>query len=127
MRQVGSARHDYHKSAWYIRAKDSKESFWSDPYYFFDGTSISGHNTTFVKPIYDKTGRLACVCGADMTFEWLAKEVEHIDDESRNNDLLNSFLLNDGGEFYTVVIHHVTKEEAEAFQQVYADVEIKEE
>ena len=59
VRQVGSASHNYHKSEWYIRAKDTKESFWSDPYYYFDGTSISGHYTTFVKPIYDKTGNLA--------------------------------------------------------------------
>ena len=106
VRQVGSASHNYHKSEWYIRAKDTKESFWSDPYYYFDGTSISGHYTTFVKPIYDKTGNLACVCGADMTFEWLSKEVQQIDDESRNNDLLNFFLLNDGGEFYTVVLNN---------------------
>lgn len=106
VRQVGSASHNYHKSEWYIRAKDTKESFWSDPYYYFDGTSISGHYTTFVKPIYDKTGKLACVCGADMTFEWLSKEVQQIDDGSRNNDLLNFFLLNDGGEFYTVVLNN---------------------
>lgn len=106
VRQVGSASHNYHKSEWYIRAKDTKESFWSDPYYYFDGTSISGHYTTFVKPIYDKTGKLACVCGADMTFEWLSKEVQQIDDDSRNNDLLNFFLLNDGGEYYTVVLNN---------------------
>ena len=106
VRQVGSASHNYHKSEWYIRAKDTKESFWSDPYYYFDGTSISGHYTTFVKPIYDKTCNLACVCGADMTFEWLSKEVQKIDDDSRNNDLLNFFLLNDGGEFYTVVLNN---------------------
>ena len=106
VRQVGSASHNYHKSEWYIRAKDTKESFWSDPYYYFDGTSISGHYTTFVKPIYDKTGNLACVCGADMTFEWLSKEVQQIDDDSRNNDLLNFFLLNDGGEYYTVVLNN---------------------
>ena len=106
VRQVGSASHNYHKSEWYIRAKDTKESFWSDPYYYFDGTSISGHYTTFVKPIYDKTGNLACVCGADMTFEWLSKEVHQIDDDSRNNDLLNFFLLNDGGEYYTVVLNN---------------------
>ena len=106
VRQVGSASHNYHKSEWYIRAKDTKESFWSDPYYYFDGTSISGHYTTFVKPIYDKTGNLACVCGADMTFEWLGKELQKIDDDSRNNDLLNFFLLNDGGEYFTVVLNN---------------------
>ena len=45
-----------------------------------------------------------------LTYEALEKETPLVKDE-----------------FYTVVIHHVTKEEAEAFQQVYADVEIKEE
>jgi len=104
VRQVGSAKHNYHKSEWYIRAKNTNKSFWSDPYYYFDGTNISGHYTTFVKPIYDKTGRLVCVCGADMTFEWLGKELQRIDHESRNDDLLNKYLLSDVGEFYTVVI-----------------------
>ena len=66
--QVGSARHDYTKSEWYKRAKNFGKSFWSDPYYYYDGTDISGHYTTFVEPIYDASGKLACVCGADMTF-----------------------------------------------------------
>lgn len=105
VRQVGSARHDYHKSDWYVRAKKSNESFWSDPYYYFDGTSISGHYTTFVKPIYDKSGRLACVCGADMTFEWLAKELQRIDDEIRDDELLNRFSFFAGADFYSVVIN----------------------
>lgn len=105
VRQVGSARHNYHKSGWYIRAKESNKSFWSDPYYYFDGTNISGHYTTFVKPVYDKTGRLACVCGADMTFEWLAKELDHIDHECRNDELLRRYMLSDGDDFYTVVIN----------------------
>ena len=67
--QVGSARHDYTKSNWYIRAKEQKESFWSDPYYYQDNDEIglSGHYCTFVKPVFDKKGQLACVCGADIT------------------------------------------------------------
>ena len=104
VRQVGSARHNYHKSDWYVRAKQSNESFWSDPYYYYDGTSISGHYTTFVKPVFDKTGRLACVCGADMTFEWLAKELQRIDDEARQNALLHRY-GGDESDFYTVVIN----------------------
>ena len=105
VRMVGSARHNYHKSDWYIRAKKSNESFWSEPYYYYDGTSISGHYTTFVKPIYDKTGRLACICGADMTFEWLGKELSRIDEELRNNTMLNEF-KNGHEDFYTVVINN---------------------
>ena len=105
VRQVGSARHNYHKSEWYIRAKNTNKSFWSDPYYYFDGTNISGHYTTFVKPIYDKTGRLACVCGADMTFEWLAKELQRIDNECRNDEFLKKYFLGDDSEFYTIVLN----------------------
>jgi hypothetical protein len=105
VRQVGSASHNYHKSEWYIRAKDTKESFWSDPYYYFDGTSISGHYTTFVKPIYDKTGNLACVCGADMTFEWLSKELNNIDIKMKTSDLLNKYHMSSEAEFFSVVIN----------------------
>ena len=101
---VGSARHNYHKSDWYIRAKQSNESFWSDPYYYYDGTDISGHYTTFVKPIYDSKGKLACVCGADMTFEWLSKELERIDKEIMGDVLLNKY-KNSNENFYTVVIN----------------------
>ncbi len=105
VRMVGSARHNYHKSDWYIRAKKSSESFWSDPYYYYDGTDISGHYTTFVKPVYDSKGQLACVCGADMTFEWLSKELQRIDKELRDDDLLNQY-KNSDEIFYTVVINN---------------------
>lgn len=104
VRQVGSASHNYHKSEWYIRAKDTKESFWSDPYYYFDGTSISGHYTTFVKPIYDKTGKLACVCGADMTFEWLTKALQKIDDATKADSVLNAYHNHSELDFFSVII-----------------------
>ena len=101
---VGSARHDYTKSDWYIRGKESSGSFWSDPYYYYDGTSMSGHYATFVKPIFDSTGRLACVCGADITFEWLTKELQKIDNDSRSDSLLNKGHLYDILNFYSVII-----------------------
>ena len=104
LRMVGSARHNYHKSGWYVRAKKSSESFWSDPYCYYDGTDISGHYTTFVKPVFDAQGKLACVCGADMTFEWLSKELKRIDEGFRSNDLLNRYQPNDDAEFYTAVL-----------------------
>ena len=102
---MGSARHNYHKSDWYVRAKRSKESFWSDPYHYYDGTNISGYYTTFVKPVYDKSGRLACVCGADMTFEWLAKELYHIDQEGKNDEFIKKYFQTAEEDFYTVVIN----------------------
>lgn len=103
MTQVGSARHDYTQSRWYIRAKDLKMPFWSKPYYYYDGTNISGHYCTYVKPVFDSTGKLACVCGADITFEWLSKELLNIDEKCRNVKQVNIFRLKRDFEFYSVV------------------------
>lgn len=103
-RQVGSARHNYTKSGWYIRAHESSSSFWSKPYYYYDGTSMSGHYSTFVKPIFNDKGDLACVCGADMKFEWLAKELEWVDKSSRTNKILNKYKALTDFSFYTVIL-----------------------
>jgi hypothetical protein len=104
-RQVGSARHNYTKSPWFVQAKETGASFWSEPYYYYDGTSISGHYSTFVKPLYNSKGDLACVCGADMKFEWLAKELKWVDESSRVNKLMNKYLLNDLN-FYTIILNN---------------------
>ena len=69
---VGSARHDYTKSTWYVQGVKEKESFWSEPYYYEDDLNVTnGYYVTFATPIFDAQGRLACVCGADMTQEWM--------------------------------------------------------
>ena len=102
--QVGSDQHDYTQSGWYVRALETKESFWSDPYIYDDGTEMTGHYFTYVKPVYDKTGRLACVCGADMTFEWLLKEMKQIDDDHKQNSLLNRYRMDGDFDFYSVII-----------------------
>ena len=105
-RQVGSARHNYTKSPWYIKAVESGMSFWSDPYYYYDGTSMSGHYATFVKPIYNAKGDLACVCGADMKFEWLAKELKWVDESSKSSKVLNKFQIVSASSFYTIILDH---------------------
>lgn len=104
VRDVGSASHDYTKSDWYIQALDAKGSFWSDPYFYYDGTGISGRYCTFVKPIFDASGRLVCVCGADMTFEWLTNELKQMDDATRRSDMLSKFRMFAGLDFYTVLL-----------------------
>jgi len=105
MTQVGSARHDYTQSKWYVRAKNLKMPFWSDPYYYYDGTNISGHYCTYVKPVFDSEGKLACVCGADITFEWLSKELLNIDDRSRNAKQVNIYRLKRNFDFYSVIFN----------------------
>lgn len=103
-RQVGSARHNYTKSPWYIQAKKTGVSFWSEPYYYYDGTSMSGHYVTFVKPIYNAKGDLACVCGADMKFEWLAKELKWVDESSRDNRVINKYRMFRDLQFFTIIL-----------------------
>ena len=104
VRDVGSASHDYTKSDWYIQAQDAKDCFWSDPYFYYDGTGISGRYCTFVKPVFDASGRLVCVCGADMTFEWLTNELKQMDDATRRSDMLSKFRMFAGLDFYTVLL-----------------------
>lgn len=103
--QVGSARHDYTKSDWYIRGKKSRDSFWSDPYYYYDGTSISGHYVTFVKPVFDAKDNLVCVCGADMTFEWLTRDLEDALLHMSENEMLNKYRLY-RSDYSAVVLNH---------------------
>ena len=104
-RQVGSARHNYTKSDWYVRAKSYGLSFWSDAYYYYDDTSMSGHYTTFVKPLFDRKGELACVCGADIKFEWLAKELQWVDEINKNSKTMNKYNLIADFDFYTIILN----------------------
>jgi len=104
--QVGSGSEDYTKSALYERAKKQGTSFWSEPYYYYDGSDMSGHYCSFMTPLYDADGKLACICGADMTFEWLTKELRQIDYASKQNDLHNRYLQNQEPDFYTVVMNY---------------------
>lgn len=101
---VGSARHNYFKSDWYEQAIRTNKSFWSDPYYYYDGTSMSGHYCTFVKPIFDGKGSMACVCGADMTFEWLCKSLKQIETSVKDDIQPSAFQLSPSQNFYTVVL-----------------------
>ena len=104
--QVGSGSEDYTKSELYARAKEQGTSFWSEPYYYYDGSDMSGHYCSFMTPLYDANGNLACICGADMTFEWLTKELKQIDYTSKQNEQLNRYLLEREPDFYTVVMNN---------------------
>ena len=102
--QVGSARHDYTKSDWYVQAEKILMNFWSKPYYYYDGTRISGHYCTFVEPILNDKGELACVCGADITLEWISNKLQVIDYEIQRDEQLNMHRLKRVLNFYSVII-----------------------
>ena len=103
---VGSARHDYTTSTWYVQGIKEKESFWSEPYYYEDDLNVtSGYYMTFATPIFDAQGRLACVCGADMTQEWMINQLRKIEDGVRNDELLNDYRLPGSDDFFIVILN----------------------
>ncbi|MBP3849347.1 MAG: hypothetical protein J6E43_00860 [Prevotella sp.] len=103
---VGSARHDYTKSTWYVQGLKEKECFWSETYYYEDDLNVaSGYYVTYATPIFDATGRLACVCGADMTQEWLINQLREIEDELVQDELLNSRMLPGSRDFFIVILN----------------------
>lgn len=103
---VGSARHDYTTSTWYVQGLKEKESFWSEPYYYEDNLNVtSGYYMTFATPIFDTQGRLACVCGADMTQEWMIEQLQQIEEEVRNDELLNSYRWPGNDDFFIVILN----------------------
>ena len=108
--QVGSERHDYLKSDWYIRAMKEEKGFWTSPYIYRDETGNGGVFCTFVIPIRNETGRLVGVCGADLLLDNLMKDMRKIDDVSRTEGMQNiderynhldfySFIINDEGTY----------------------------
>ena len=103
---VGSARHDYTTSTCYVQGIKEKESFWSEPYYYEDDLNVSsGYYVTFATPIFDAQGRLACVCGADMTQEWMIDQLRQIENEVRNDELLNNYRLPGNDDFFIVILN----------------------
>ena len=95
-RNIGSADHDYLSSDWYNKTKPKRKGLWSEPYY--DNVGQNDNVCSFTMPLYDKDGRLAGVCGTDMSLEWLAEELKKIN--------ANSFDINDDKYFYTFIINN---------------------
>lgn len=105
MSELGPTGRDYSKSTWYIQAEKTRQPFWCDPYYYYDGSSISGHYCTFVKPVLDANGQLVCVCGADITFEWINKELQRIDESCREAEHYGNHRLMRDFNFFSVILY----------------------
>ena len=92
-RNIGSSKHDYFQRDWYKRGKNEEKGYWTDPY--FDDWSEKDIVCTFAMPLYDRMGRKAGVCGADMSLKWLVKELNTINEKSFNTGLVNIRLSSD--------------------------------
>ena len=101
-RNIGSPDHDYLSKDWYIKGKESKNGFWTDPY--FDDVGQNDNICSFVMPLYDKRDSIVGVFGADMSLKWLAKELEIINTDSYNTGALKNSDSKDD-KFYTFIVN----------------------
>ena len=106
MAEIGSERHDYLNTDWYIRAKKETTGFWTAPYEYLDEAGKSHALCTFVLPIHDNKGRFVGVCGTDMSLKWLSEELKKIDITSKDAGLLDIDDSHNFIDFYTMIIDH---------------------
>ncbi len=80
--QIGSADHDYLTREWFINARKSEKGYWSDPY--FDPDGAKAMLCSYVIPLHDKHGNIIGTFGADLPLDWLANELNRLDNEEND-------------------------------------------
>jgi sigma-B regulation protein RsbU (phosphoserine phosphatase) len=73
----GAERQDYLDEDWFLKALDAKDGFWSEP--FFEGNDSVSPLVAYVRPVYDKQGRVVAVLGADISLDWLRERMKMMD------------------------------------------------
>ena len=68
--QIAGPDHDYTLTPDFIRAARERTDFWGDPYDY--GEDPVRELTTYSRPLIDREGRLAAVCGLDLDLSWLS-------------------------------------------------------
>lgn len=91
VKQIGSASHDYFRTEWYIKGIQSENGYWSDPYY--DDSGARAMLCSYVLPVRDSDGRIVAAFGADLTLEWLSKQVGELNLDSGNFGFLDESAL----------------------------------
>lgn len=80
-KQLGTADYEYHSMEWYKIPKQSKEAYWSEPYYDAGGGEMI--MTTYSYPLKDREGEVFAVFTADVSLDWLTRllsNIEYYDD-----------------------------------------------
>jgi len=72
-RQIGSARHDYLQTEWFLKGLEAEKGAWSEPYYDEAGAGMM--LCTYALPVHDASGRTVGVLGADVSLQWLSTTI----------------------------------------------------
>lgn len=78
---MGREEYDYLSSDWFQEALKRNRGYWCDP--FFDGFDSTMPLIAYLVPIHDKQGRTVAIMGADLSLDWLTKQL--VKEDSLNN------------------------------------------
>ena len=103
--EIGSSRHDYLNAEWYRGGMEHPEGYWCDPY--FDDAGAKAILCTYSLPVKDSKKRIVGVLGADISLEWLWKQLSDMDAKdnqdriARDNpeDRSYSFIISKDGDY----------------------------
>ena len=77
--QLGTSEYDYTNQEWFVAALTAGDAgHWSEPY--FDEGGGNKLMTTYSRPVYDHSGRLAAVLTADVALDWVSDRLAAIED-----------------------------------------------
>ena len=76
-KQLGTADYEYHYMDWYQIPKLLGKAYWSDPYYDSGGGEMT--MTTYSLPLFDSHGEMYAVVTADISLDWLTRQLQEID------------------------------------------------
>ena len=81
-KQLGNANYEYHNMEWYQKPKLLGHAYWSDPYYDTGGGEMT--MTTYSLPLFDRNGEMYAVVTADISLDWLTKQLHELDKKNNN-------------------------------------------
>lgn len=94
-KQLGNDNYEYHYMDWYEIPKLLDTPYWSEPY--FDTGGNETIMTTYSLPLHNKDGNIFAIFTADISLEWLTKEVNSLQLYPGSHN----FMIGRGGTYIT--------------------------
>ncbi len=119
-KQIANAGHNYTKMDFYTKALNSDTGIWSDPY--VDTVGIDKLICTYSVPIHDSNGKLAAVCGIDVSLDWLR---DTINIHHAHPSSFNLLLTESGREIVKLRADHIKSRDAELVIKLINDSTVR--
>jgi sigma-B regulation protein RsbU (phosphoserine phosphatase) len=72
--QIGGPEHDYTQKNYFADALKATDGLWVEP--FYDREGAQELITSFLRPVYDRSGNAVAVTGVDIPLKWLSDTID---------------------------------------------------